>query len=218
MKYWFFGASSDYASYIIEDLTAAGHEVIKFGRHNVDYTKPEEFIEHIKGYEFPDCIFFNANIQSDDFDYSKPIIEQKVVYDRFIDTWQTGFWFKLVLLKYLQGKMRGTFIFSTSSIAYDNSTFPDTILYRMLRSSEQQLIYTMGGRDTGLVVAGCCVSNMSLTNKKTYAKLVTTHLLNDGFNENHIWSVVDGQYMYKVIMDWKQHTKFMDNGWDYSKI
>jgi len=80
MKYWFFGASSEYAKYIINDLEAAGHEVIKFGRHNVDYSKPDDFIESIKGQELPDRIFFNANIQGIDFDYSRPLIEQKETY------------------------------------------------------------------------------------------------------------------------------------------
>ena len=71
MKYWFFGASSEYASYIIEDLESAGHEVIKFGRHNVDYSKPEEFINSINTNELPDRVFFNANIFL--LDEQKPI-------------------------------------------------------------------------------------------------------------------------------------------------
>jgi len=111
MKYWFFGASSEYAKYIIADLEAAGHEVIKFGRHNVDYSKPEEFIESIKNKELPDRIFFNANIQGADFDYTRPLIEQKDTYDNFINSWRIGFWFKLTLLKYLENKMKGTFYF-----------------------------------------------------------------------------------------------------------
>lgn len=218
MKYWFFGASSEYAKYIISDLESAGHEVIKFGRHNVDYSKPEDFIESIKNLELPDRVFFNANIQGNDFDYSKPISDQKDVYDAFINSWRVGFWFKLVLLKYLENKMKGTFVFSTSSISYDKSTFPDTILYRILRSSEQQLIFTIGGKEKGLIVAGCCVSDMNLTNKKHYAKLVSNHLLDDGFNDNHIWSIASGEYMHKVIMDWNQHIQFMDNGWYYDKL
>ena len=218
MKYWFFGASSEYASYIIEDLASAGHEVIKFGRHNVDYSKPEEFINSINTNELPDRVFFNANIQSSDFDYTKPLAEQKETYNTFMHTWKVGFWFKLLLLKYLEDKMNGTFVFSTSSIAYDKSTFPDTILYRLLRGSEQQLIFTIGGKDKGLTVAGCCVSDMSLTTKKKYAKLVASHLLKDGFDDNQIWSVVKGEYMHKVVMDWQQHIEFMDNGWYYDKL
>ena len=205
MKYWFFGASSEYASYIIEDLKSAGHEVIRFGRHNVDYNKPEEFINSISTEELPDRVFFNANIQSSDFDYTKPLAEQKETYDRFIQNWTVGFWFKLSLLKYLEDKMSGTFVFSTSSIAYDRSRFPDTILYRLLRGSEQQLIFTMGGKDTGLTVAGCCVSDMSPTTKKKYAKLVSSHLLKDGFDENQIWSIVRGEYMHKMETDLRPH-------------
>jgi hypothetical protein len=221
MKYWFFGASSEYAQYVIEDLENAGHEVIKFGRHNVDYNNPEEFIDSIKTLPLPDRVFFNANIQGYDFDYSRNIIDQREVYEDFISSWKVGFWFKLVLLKYLEDKMNGVFIFSTSTIAYDNSTFPNTILYRILRGSEQQLIFTVGGKNKNLIVAGCCVSDMSLTTKKKYAKVVSKHLLNDGFNDNHIWSVVgdnDDKQMYKVIMDWKQHSLFMDNGFYYDKI
>jgi hypothetical protein len=218
MKYWFFGASSEYAGYIIEDLEAAGHEVIKFGRHNVNYSKPEEFIESIKNLELPDRVFFNANIQGDEFDYTKDIIDQREVYENFIASWKVGFWFKLVLLKYLEKHMNGVFIFSTSAIAYDRSTFPDTILYRILRASEQQLIFTIGGKDTNLIVAGCCISDMDLTKKKKYAKIVSKHLLADGFNENHIWTIAGGEYMHKIIMDWKQHIQFMDNGLDYTKL
>lgn len=218
MKYWFFGASSEYAKYIIEDLESAGHEVIKFGRHNVDYTDPEGFIESIKDQALPDRVFFNANIRDADFEYSKKIIDQKDVYDTFIGSWKIGFWFKLVLLKYLEERMKGVFIFSTSSIAYDESTFPDTILYRILRGSEQQLIFTIGGKQKDLIVAGCCVSDMSLTTKQQYAKVVSTHLLNDGFNGNHIWTVAGGTHMVKVEMDWQRHAKFMDNGWDYTKL
>lgn len=218
MKYWFFGASSEYAGYIIEDLEAAGHEVIKFGRHNVNYSKPEEFIESIKNLELPDRVFFNANIQGDEFDYTKAIINQREVYENFIASWKVGFWFKLVLLKHLEKHMNGVFIFSTSAIAYDRSTFPDTILYRILRASEQQLIFTIGGKDTNLIVAGCCISDMDLTKKKKYAKIVSKHLLADGFNENHIWTIAGGEYMHKIIMDWKQHIQFMDNGLDYTKL
>ena len=212
MKYWFFGASSEYASYIIEDLKSAGHEVIRFGRHNVDYNKPEEFINSISTEELPDRVFFNANIQSSDFDYTKPLAEQKETYDRFIQNWTVGFWFKLSLLKYLEDKMSGTFVFSTSSIAYDRSRFPDTILYRLLRGSEQQLIFTMGGKGTGLTVAGCCVSDMSPTTKKKYAKLVSSHLLKDGFDENQIWSVVRGEYMHRMETDLRPHI-FTKNDW-----
>ena len=210
MKYWFFGASSEYASYIIEDLESAGHEVIRFGRHNVDYNKPEEFINSIDTKELPDRVFFNANIQSSDFDYTKPLAEQKETYDRFIETWSVGFWFKSLLLKYLEDKMIGTFVFSTSSIAYDRSKFPDTILYRVLRGSEQQLIFTTGGKDKGLTVAGCCVSNMSAATKKKYAKLVAGHLLKDAFDDNEIWSVVDGEYMHKLGQPYNTFTK---NNW-----
>ena len=217
MKYWFFGASSEYAKYIIADLEAAGHEIIKFGRHNVDYSKPEEFIESIKNKELPDRIFFNANIQGADFDYTRPLIEQKDTYDNFINSWRIGFWFKLTLLKYLENKMKGTFIFSTSTIAYEKD-FPDCILYRLLRSSEQQLIFTIGGKDKGLIVAGACISDMTQEKKQKYAKLISDHLLNDGFNNNDIWSVAGGEYMHRVIMRWKQHSKFMDQGWDYTKI
>lgn len=219
MKYWFFGASSAYAKYIIDDLEAAGHEVIKFGRHNVDYSKPDEFIESIKGQELPDRIFFNANIQGLDFDYNKPIIDQKDAYDAFIDSWRVGFWFKLTLLKYLENKMKGTFIFSTSSIAYEKEKdFPNCILYRILRSSEQQLIFTIGGKNTGFIVAGACISDMTEEKKEKYAKLVSAHLLADGFTDNDIWSVAGGEYLHRVIMSWKQHSKFMDQGWDYTKI
>jgi hypothetical protein len=218
MKYWFFGASSEYAGYIVEDLEAAGHEVIKFGRHNVNYSKPEEFIESIKNLELPDRVFFNANIQGYDFDYTKEIIDQKETYENFIASWKIGFWFKLVLLKNLEKRMKGVFIFSTSAIAYDRSTFPDTILYRILRGSEQQLIFTIGGNSKDLTVAGCCVSDMTLTTKKKYAKIVSKHLLTDGFNENHIWTIAGGEYMHKIIMDWKQHSLFMDNGFHYDKI
>ena len=212
MKYWFFGASSEYASYIIEDLESAGHEVIRFGRHNVDYNKPEEFINSIDPNELPDRVFFNANIQGSDFDYTKPLAEQKETYDKFIESWTVSFWFKLSLLKYLEDKMSGTFIFSTSSIAYDKSIFPDTILYRLLRGSEQQLIFTTGGKDKKLTVAGCCVSDMSPTTKKKYAKLVADHLLKDGFDDNEIWSVVRGEYMYKMEMYFRPHT-FPKNDW-----
>lgn len=221
MKYWFFGASSEYAGYIIEDLESAGHEVIKFGRHNVDYNSPEDFIKSIEGMDLPDRVFFNANIQDRDFDYSKNIIEQRDVYEKFIASWKIGFWFKLVLLKYLENKMNGVFIFSTSAIAYDKSTFPDTILYRILRGSEQQLIFTIGGKHKNLIVAGCCVSDMSLTTKKKYAKVVSNHLLTDGFNDNHIWSIGgddDNKGLYKVIMDWKQHSVFAKNGLVYEHL
>ena len=217
MKYWFFGASSEYAKYIIADLEHAGHEVIKFGRHNVDYSKPEEFIESIKNTELPDRIFFNANMQGTEFDYTRPLIEQKITYDNFIDLWKIGFWFKLTLLKYLENKMKGTFIFSTSTIAYERE-FPDCLLYRILRSSEQQLIFTIGGREKGFIVAGACLGNMTHEKKQQYAKLVSNHLLADGFIDNDIWSVAGGEYMHRVIMDWKQHIKFMDQGWDYTKI
>ena len=170
MKYWFFGASSDYAKYIIDDLEAAGHEVTKFGRHNVDYADPVKFIESIQNIELPDRIFFNANIQGIDFDYSRPLIEQKETYDAFIDSWRIGFWFKLTLLKYLENKMKGTFIFSTSTIAYEKD-FPNCILYRILRSSEQQLIFTIGGKEKGFIVAGACISDMTQDKKQKYAKL-----------------------------------------------
>jgi hypothetical protein len=37
MKYWFFGVSSEYASYIIEDLESAGHEVIMDWQQHIEF-------------------------------------------------------------------------------------------------------------------------------------------------------------------------------------
>jgi len=215
MKYWIFGSSSIYAKYLITDLELAGHTVIKYGRHNVDYKNPAEFIRNINLSELPDRIFFNANIQEKDFDYSIDIIDQKQTFDEFIENWKLGFWFKLCLLKYLEGKMKGVFIFSTSTIAFDRLKFKDCILYKILRSSEQQLIQSIGGTETGLVVAGCCVSDMNNKNKKTYAKLISEHLLADGFNDNAIWTVVDSNRMHKMLFDWGTHMQFMEKGWNY---
>lgn len=215
MNFWIFGCSSTYAQYIIENIKDANHSITTFSKDVVNYDNPEGFIESIKNIELPDIIFFNANIQSDDFNYEQPIIDQKETFNCFINTWKKGFWFKLCLLKYLENKMKGTFVFSTSSIPYDKLTYSDCILYRILRSSEQQLIYSIGGKDTGLTVAGCCVSDMNETNKKTYAKLVSDHLINKKFNDNNIWSIVGGQYMHKMIMSWEDHKTFIDKGWEY---
>lgn len=216
MKYWFFGSSSLYAKYIITELENAGHTVIKFGRHNVDYTDPNKFLDSIDLNNLPDRIFFNANIQSAELDYTKNLSDQKETFDKFVESWKIGFWFKLSLLKYLENKMKGTFVFSTSTIMFDRLNFKECILYKILRSSEQQLIYSIGGKDKDFIVAGCCVSNMNDSNKKDYAKFVSNHLLTDGFNDNAIWTIADGKkVMHKMLLDWPTHIKFMNNGWNY---
>jgi hypothetical protein len=188
--WWVFGNTSEYAKHIIGHLTSHGHEIVEtFNRSNTDYSDPASFLEKIKNKTLPDRIFFNANIQHPDFDYNTLIIDQKDLYDEWVANWQLGFWFKLNLVKYLEHKMKGVFIFSSSSIALEQQQHRDCILYRILRASEQQLMYSIGGSQTPLTVCGACIGNMEDDTKQHYAELIANHMIEDKFQKNGIYSV-----------------------------
>jgi len=204
--WWVFGDTSEYAGHIINRLEQNDNTVVeRFNRSNTDYSNPAGFLDDIENKELPDRIFFNANIQANDFDYGKPIVDQYETYRAWLEQFQIGFWFKLNLLEYLKDKMNGVFIFSSSGIALDQTINKDCKLYRLLRASELQLMYTYHGHDN-FVVCGACVSDMTNETKEHYASIVAQHMIEDRFKLNCIYTIFnDGNT--------EPHMVFKPRGW-----
>lgn len=204
--WWVFGDTSQYAGHIINRLEQSDNIVVeRFNRSNTDFSNPAEFLDVIKNKELPDRIFFNANIQASDFDYSKPIIDQYETYQAWLEQFQKGFWFKLNLLEYLKDKMNGVFIFSSSGIALDQTINKDCKLYRLLRASELQLMYTYHG-NKNFVVCGACVSDMTNETKEQYASIVAQHMIEDRFKLNGIYTIFNDN-------DTEPYMVFKPRGW-----
>lgn len=203
--WWVFGDTSEYAGYVIDRLEKNDNIVVeRFNRSNTDYSNPAGFLDDIEDKEIPDRIFFNANIQANDFDYSKPIIDQHDAYTNFVNVWQEGFWFKLNLLEYLDDKFKGVFIFSSSGIALDQHINKDCRLYRLLRASELQLMYTYGHVD--YIVCGACVSDMTEETKEQYAEIVARHMIDNKFQLNGIYTIFANE-------DTEPHMVYKPRGW-----
>jgi hypothetical protein len=209
--WWVFGDTSEYAGHVTNYLENNNQIIVeRFNRSNTDYFDPAGFIESIKDKPMPDKIWFNANIQEPDFDYSKPIIEQHEHYKHWMATFEYGYWFKMCLLEYLEDKItKGTFILSTSGIAMDHGIHRDTKLYRILRKSEYSLMNTYGGSadpdaEEGFVVCGMCVSNMQDHQRKKYGEFVADYFINGNMCRNGVYSINADESQGRFEMIFKQ--------------
>lgn len=114
---WMFGTSSDFSKEIIKNLD----NPICFGRHNVDYTKPEEFIsEHIPQDGSPVNIVVNLNIQQN---YHRTGLESLPAFKQFFSWISPNLFFFFALLNEMNR------LKIPVKVCYVTSTYGNTRMY-----------------------------------------------------------------------------------------
>lgn len=156
-KVWLFGGSKKpFGEKLTADLNAS-----LFGRHNTNYSKPEEFIQSIK--EVPDVIVFNLGNHYHDFHDKDFFTSQEVWNNLREDTMATQYFGMRLTEWLLSNYSKKNIIWLTSMSPYDNMTENYNPIYRISRSIEHQIIIQFNMlskmKDSGNVMTGLCVGN-----------------------------------------------------------
>ena len=99
IKVWAFGGSTKpWMQNVCE-----GFDVTNFGLHNVDYTKPQEFIDSIT--DIPDVIVYSINNTGYRQDFNK-VVSGDAHFEESCDIINTTYRFELNLLEWFFGHHR----------------------------------------------------------------------------------------------------------------
>lgn len=186
MNVWQFGSTSPYSVALIDTLTDRGHTVKALGRATVNYDHPDTFIKSITEHNIPDMIIFNQNVHGgartpfkDHFQADRP-----AEYAKFLSVFRQTFFFKLLLCEHLSG-LNIKFVFITSSIAALKSSGLEHIMYRVARSAEHQLLYSLSA--DGERTLGVCPGGLDDNNTLDLATNTVDLILNDDLELGHIY-------------------------------
>ena len=162
-KFWAFGGSTKpWMQNVCE-----GFDVTYFGRHNVDYTKPQEFIDSVT--DVPDVIVFNINNAGYEPDFDKVITGDKHFVD-LCDIINTTYRFELNLLEWFFGNHSNKrVLWITSMEPYNNDIKApeeydgDILMYRQVRALEHQAIHQQNIKPNNVsknnIAMGTCVGH-----------------------------------------------------------
>lgn len=174
IKVWGFGGSSKPWMQNV----CSGFDVTYFGRHNVDYTKPQEFIDNIT--DVPDVIVYNINNAGYEPDFDK-VVTGDDHFTKLCDIINTTYRFELNLLEWFFGHHRNKrLMWITSMEPYNINPAPpeeydgDILMYRQVRALEHQAIYQQNIKPRNVnknnIAMGTCVAhNMPGTDIKLNA-------------------------------------------------
>jgi len=186
MNVWQFGSTSEFSAALIRTITTKGHSVRALGRATVDYDHPDAFIKTITKDNIPDIIIFNQNVHGgaktpfkDHFQIDRP-----AEYAKFLSIFRQTFFFKLLLCEHLK-EMNIKFVFITSSIAALKSSGLEHIMYRVARSAEHQLIYSLNA--DGERTLGICPGGLNDDNILDIVNNTLDLLLNDDIELGHLY-------------------------------
>ncbi len=188
MNIWLFGKSSEFSQHMVNKWNDQSHSITQFGRENVNYRNPAEFIEGLKEqFGIPDYVVFNINVGVP-FELNRPVQKQNVDTQKIIfNEWyqnnlDTNF-FKVFLFDWLlENNFNGEVAHITSQIAKDtNPEFKNLLIYKMQRALDYQIIQNQ--RAYGINSYGICPSNIqdSVGWPKYIASLITNT------NKEHSW-------------------------------
>tara|TARA_B110000285_G_scaffold175948_1_gene197415 strand:+ start:1336 stop:2016 length:681 start_codon:yes stop_codon:yes gene_type:complete len=172
---WLFGGSTKpFGKTIINGF----ENIIRFGRHNVDYSNIDRFIHKVENdpvnYPIPDLIIFNISNNGHEIDLKKIITPDRDI-ELLIDMIKTTFSFQLRLTEWFflnHSKKRLLFLTSNepNNIFSKNNNQSNQgdangnlMLYRMSRSLEHQIIHQQNILKHNItnknIIMGICVGN-----------------------------------------------------------
>ena len=195
MNIWLFGKSSDFSQHMIDQWHKEGYQVTEFGRENVNYMNPAEFVEQVKqNLPLPDFVVYNINVGVP-FELNRPIHKQnvdtqKIIFNEWYQNNLNVNFFKVFLFDWLlENNFKGEVAHITSQIAKDtNPEYKNLLIYKMQRALDYQII--QNERAHSINSYGICPANIqdNVEWPKYIAKLICDK------NKNSSW-------LYGIIKD-----------------
>tara|TARA_B100000963_G_scaffold267846_1_gene236046 strand:+ start:279 stop:932 length:654 start_codon:yes stop_codon:yes gene_type:complete len=195
MNIWLFGKSSDFSQHMIDQWHKEGYQVTEFGRENVNYMNPAEFVEQVKqNLPLPDFVVYNINVGVP-FELNRPIHKQnvdtqKIIFNEWYQNNLNVNFFKVFLFDWLlENNFKGEVAHITSQIAKDtNPEYKNLLIYKMQRALDYQII--QNERAHSINSYGICPANIqdNVEWPKYIAKLICDK------NKNASW-------LYGIIKD-----------------
>lgn len=204
---WCFGGEkSKFTQNLTKDLN-----VKFFGRSNIDYRKPDEFIIDNKNEGIPSTVIFNTNCHVNDREINKPFTTPEDFEEIQIKTLPV-LYFNLRIIQWLFSISKNLKVYYFTSMApqiVDEDA--DLILYRATRSFEHDIIrqYNMlkANKDRNNNITGICVGEKSEGLDKFLNKVITDNKIDPGIygcsgkNPHHPkkpeWILYTGDFDYK---------------------
>ncbi len=191
---WLFGKSSDFGQGMVKQFESLGYNLVTFGRENLDYANPKQFIESNNKLPVPQYVVYNINVGVP-FEMNRPIHEQNTFTQKLLlnEWYQNNLdvnFFKIFLFDWLLSKnFNGEIAHITSQIAKDtNPEYKNLLNYKMQRALDYQII--QNERAHSINSYGICPANIqdNVEWPKYIAKLICDK------NKNSSW-------LYGIIKD-----------------
>ena len=126
MNIWLFGKSSDFGQGMVKQFESLGYNLVTFGRENLDYANPKQFILSNDKLPVPQYVVYNINVGVP-FEMNRPIHEQNTFTQKLLlnEWYQNNLdvnFFKIFLFDWLLSKnFNGEIAHITSQIAKDTN-------------------------------------------------------------------------------------------------
>tara|TARA_B100001057_G_scaffold468264_1_gene527272 strand:+ start:23044 stop:23673 length:630 start_codon:yes stop_codon:yes gene_type:complete len=164
MNIWLFGKSSDFGQGMVKQFESLGYNLVTFGRENLDYANPKQFILSNDKLPVPQYVVYNINVGVP-FEMNRPIHEQNTFTQKLLlnEWYQNNLdvnFFKIFLFDWLLSKnFNGEIAHITSQIAKDtNPEYKNLLNYKMQRALDYQII--QNERAHGINSYGICPANI----------------------------------------------------------